>query len=403
MLKAIVSAVVLGIIALVVVAAVRGSHTPVVVSTTRATPQNLTSWIASNGKVEPIQPYVIQARLMTFIEGVKVKEGQFVRAGQILMTLDTKDLQSQLTHLKEQLVAAEDERRIAAAGGSPDEIAQLQTDLSKTDTEIARLRRESDSLDRLYAKQAATRQEVEQNKLALDKALADKRLIEQKRKGIADRAQVQAERAALRASEAQSSIRTLEEQLTSARVTAPVQGTIYSLVARPGALVHEGDVLAEIADLTRLQVRVFVDEPELGSLKQNQAVEITWDGVPNRVWTGQVEQLPKSIVARGPRNVGEVICSVDDTKSELLPNSNINVRIRTAERQNALTLSRSAVRTEGNKHYVLLVDHGRLRKQEITVGISNATDFEVLSGITGNDLIALPGSSELQDGLPVSL
>src|ERR1700685_4286698 len=147
MLKAIVSGVVLGIIALVVVAAVRGSHTPVVVSTTRAAPQNLTSWIASNGKVEPIQPYAIQARLMTFIEAVAVKEGQFVRAGQILMTLDTKDLQSQLTHMKEQLVAAEDERRIAAAGGSPDEIAQLQNDLSKTDTEIARLRREADSLD----------------------------------------------------------------------------------------------------------------------------------------------------------------------------------------------------------------------------------------------------------------
>jgi HlyD family secretion protein len=402
MLKAIISVGLIVVIAVVVIA-VRGNHAPAAISTTRATRQNLTSSISSNGKVEPVQPYVVQAQLMTSIETVAVKEGQSVKAGQLLMTLDAKDLQSQLTHMKEQLFAAEDDRRIAAAGGSPEEIAQLQTDLSKTETEIARLRREASTLDRLYIGKAATQQEVEQNRLALEKAEADKRLLEQKRKGVAERADVQSQRAALRINEAQSSIRTLESQLNSARVVAPIEGTIYSLPARAGAIVHPGDILVELADLTHLQIRVFIDEPELGSLKRNQAVEITWDGLPGRAWTGEVDQLPKTIVARGSRNVGEVICAVANTQSELLPNSNINARIRTAERQNALTLSRSAVHTEGSKHFVLLVDHGHLRRQEISVGISNSTDFEVLSGITESDLVALPGSSDLQDGMAVSL
>jgi len=393
----------LGLVALVFLLAARGGRDrPTTVSTTHAVRQNLSSWIPTNGKVEPVELHIIQSQLTTFIETVPVKEGQTVGRGQILMTLDAKDLASDLAHMREQLVAAEDERKTAVGGGSPDEIAQLKSDLAKTNSEIDRLRRERDSLDRLYSRQAATRQEVEQTKTALEKAEADKRLIEEKRNAIMQRSKSQAERASLRIEEARASIRSLEEKLKSAQVTAPVSGTLYSLSARAGTYVHTGDSLAELADLTRVRVRVFVDEPELGSLEQHQPVEISWEALPNRAWTGEVEQLPKAVVARGSRNVGEVLCSVGNEQAELLPNTNVSVRIRTGERENALTISRAAVRTEGGGHHVLLVDSGRLRRQDVKVGISNATDYEILSGLAENDLVALPGTTELRDGMAVS-
>src|SRR5581483_2596101 len=174
----------------------------------------------------------------------------------------------------------------------------------------------------------------------------------------------------------------LEEKIKSAQVAAPAAGTIYSLPAKAGTYVHTGDVLAELADLKRTRVRVFVDEPELGSLQQGQAVEITWEALPNRTWSGQVIQLPKTVVARGSRNVGEILCSVDNDKGELLPNTNVNVRIRTGDRQNALTVTRAAVRTEGSSRYVFVVDEGRLHKRDIQGGISNASDYEILNGLT---------------------
>jgi HlyD family secretion protein len=394
----------LGLGVLVFVLAARGGRDrPVTISTIHAGRQNLSSWITTNGKVEPVEPHIIQAQLTTFIETVAVKEGQKVGRGQVLLTLDGKDLRSELAHMREQLVAAEDERRIAAGGGSPEEIAQLDGDLAKTNSEIDRLRRERDSLERLYAKQAATRQEVEQTKTALEKAEADKRLIEEKRSAIILRSKPQAERAALRIEEARNSIQSLEEKLKSAQVTAPESGTLYSLPARERTYVHTGDVLGEMADLTHIRVRVFVDEPYLGSLNEGQSVQVTWEALPNRIWTGQVEQLPKTIVARGSRNVGEVLCSVNNENGELLPNTNVDARIRTGERENALTLSRAAVRSEGTGRYVFVVDQGRLRKREVKVGISNATDYEILSGITERDVVALPGASELQDGMAITI
>src|SRR6516165_1928607 len=128
-----------------VLAARGGRDRPVTVSTTRAMRHNLSSWIATNGKVEPIDPHIIQSQLTTFIETVAVKEGQMVSHGQVLVTLDGKDLRTDLAHMKEQLVAAEDERKIADAGGAPEELPQLDSDLVKTNAEIARLRRERDS------------------------------------------------------------------------------------------------------------------------------------------------------------------------------------------------------------------------------------------------------------------
>jgi HlyD family secretion protein len=321
------------------------------------------------------------------------------------MVLDAKDLQSELARARGDLFTAEDERRIATRGGSPEELVQLQSDLAKTEAEITRLKRELETLNRLYAKQAATRQEIDQTKDALDKAEADKRLLEQKKGTIGERSKVQAERASLRTEEARSSIQSLQDKVSSARVVAPAGGTIFSLLARSGTFVHTGDVLAELADLTAVRVRAFVDEPELGLLKQGQAVEITWDGLPNHTWSGRVEQLPKTIVARGSRNVGEVLCSVTNTDSTLLPNTNVDVRIRTAERANVLTLPRSAVRTEGSKHYVLVVDQGRLRRRDVTVGIATSTHYEIVEGITESDAIAVtpPGASDLQDGMAVTL
>jgi HlyD family secretion protein len=401
--KAVLLLLIAAIVILVSFLATRGSHAATPISTTHAVRRDFSSWIASNGKVEPVKQQIIQAKLTTFVDRVLVIEGQTVSAGQVLMTLDARDFETQLAHMREQLAASQEDGKIAAGGGDPDVLAELQTGLSKNAAEIAQLRREGDTLERLHARQAATQQEIDQNKNALARAEVDGRLLQEKLQDAKKRAAVQGQLARLRVQESEASIQALENKISSASVRVSEGGTVYALPARPGIFVHEGDVVAELADLTRIQVRVYVDEPDLGLLREGQTVEVTWDGSPSDTWCGVVRQLPKRVVARGSRTVGEVICSVEGSNSKLLPNTDIYARIRTAERDNSLSVSRNAVRTEGNKHYVFVVDRGHIHKQEIGIGISNSTDFEVLSGITENDLIALPGSSDLHDGSAVNI
>lgn len=374
---------------------------PPEVQVAQARRESLSASISSNGKVEPIDPHVLRAKFATFVKRVAAVEGQSVKSGQVLVELDADQARANLARAREDLLRADEDLRAARAGGRPEEVAQLESDMRKSEVELTRLRREREALERLLAKQAATRDEFDQNKLALDRAEAQWRLLQQKKEDLARRARLDVERATLAVERARNEVRNLEDQVQSAQVVAPMDGTAYALPVRAGDFVRVGDLLTEVADLHRVRVRVFVDEPEMGWLEQGQAVEITWDAMPGRAWAGRAEHIPKAVVPRGTRSVGEVLCSVENEKAELLPNTNVNVQIRVRERANALVVPRAAVRVDGAKRVVFVVDGSTLRKREIRVGIAGATHYEVLDGLAQGDRVALPGATNLRDGLTV--
>lgn len=375
------------------------------VSAVQAVRENLNASISSNGKVEPITPYTIRAKLPTFVEQVMAVEGQAVKRGQVLLTLDANDARAQLARAREELIAARDALRAARSGGPADEAARLESDLRKTEIERVRLRTEREALERLVAKQAATKEELDQNQIQLERVEADWQRLRKNKEEFERRARLEIGRATLLAERAESEVRALEEKVRSAQVTAPTDGTLYSLPVHARDYVKVGDVLAEVADLRRVRVRAFIDEPELGGLEPNQKVEITWDALPNQSWFGRTEQVPKQVVARQSRSVGEVLCSVGNDKLELLPNINVNVRIYMRERPNALVVPRGAVQIEGTRRFVFVVEDGglssRLQKRQIKVGIASATSFEVLEGLREGEKVALPGDVVLRDGLSV--
>jgi HlyD family secretion protein len=219
-----------------------------------------------------------------------------------------------------------------------------------------------------------------------------------------------ANRAALQVQELRSEVAALEDKVRNGRISAPADGTLYSLPVKMGDYVKVGDLLAEMADLRKVRVRAFIDEPELGALQPDEPVKITWDALPNRSWAGKTEIIPKQVVPRGSRSVGELLCTVNNEKLELLPNINVNVRINSKERTNVLAVPRGAVAGEGAQRYVFVVKRNefsvgkaRLEKREIHVGIADSTDYEVTSGLQEGEMVALPGDVEFKDGMAVKV
>jgi HlyD family secretion protein len=174
--------------------------------------------------------------------------------------------------------------------------------------------------------------------------------------------------------------------------------------------VKVGDLLAEMADLHKVRVRVFIDEPELGALEQDQPVKITWDALPNRSWVGKTEVIPKQVVTHGTRSVGELLCAVNNDKLELLPNINVNVRINSKVRLGVLSVPRGAVEAEAGRRFVFVVKDNqmgvgksKLEKREVHVGIADATNYEILSGLQEGEMVGLPGDVDLRDGMKVQI
>jgi HlyD family secretion protein len=196
-------------------------------------------------------------------------------------------------------------------------------------------------------------------------------------------------------------VQSLDEKARSATVISPVDGTLYSLPVHTGDYVKVGDTLAEMADLRHVRVRAFVDEPDLGLLEPSQDVEVTWDAKPGTVWTGHTEQVPKQVVSRGMRSVGEVLCSIDNDKLELLPNTNVQVKILVHERRGAVVVPRAAVREDKRGHYVFIFNGNKVRRRDISVGIASTSKYEVMSGLMVGDVVAEPVDQNLKNGMEV--
>ena len=363
--------------------------------------ENISETITSNGKVEPVDPDVARAEFPTFVAKVMATEGQAVHRGQEILALDVADIRAQLAQARANLLAAQTDLKNARAGGAPDQVAELKGSLQQARVDVTSLQRTQKSLEELVEKHAATGDEVAQNQAALEKAKSRVQELEQRKEALAQKAAVNAESAQLLASQSQEQVQSLEEKVRSAMVIAPVNGTLYSLPVRAGDYVKVGDVLAEMADLKHVRVRAFVDEPDLGRLRPDQGVQVTWDAKPGRVWSGRTEQIPKQVVPHGMRSVGEVLCSVDNQNLELLPNINVEVTILVLQRENALVVPRSAVRDDNGKHYVFLFDGEKLHRRDVSVGIASASKYEVVSGLESNDRVALPGDHDLRDGMEV--
>jgi len=374
---------------------------PPVVTMVSVTREDLSATITSNGKVEPISATMARAEFPTFVDKVMATEGQAVRRGQVILTLDAADVRSQLAQARADLLSVQNDLRNARAGGPPDQVAQLNGDLQAAQVQVKNLESNERALESLVAKQAATQDELAQTQASLAKARGNLQALQAKKQDLVQRASAIVHGADLRVSQAQELARSLEDKVRSATVTASTDGTLYSLPVSAGDYVKVGDTLAEMADLRHVRVRAFVDEPDLGSLEPNQKVSVTWDAKPGRTWTGRTEDVPKQVVARGMRSVGELLCSIDNDRLELLPNTNVQVLIMVRERHLALVVPRAAVREDNGQRYVFVLADDKVHRRDISLGVASATKYEVVSGLTGSDRVALPGEKELRDGMEV--
>jgi HlyD family secretion protein len=272
--------------------------------------------ISSNGKLSPSR--LCDARATRhFFEKVAVSEGQQIKKGQPLLELNVRDASALLAQARARLLKAQDDFRAANAGGRSDETARVAGDLAKAVAERDRLQRNHDALRRLLAQQAATNDELAANELELSKAQTEVARLTAVKNEFIRGVHLDAARGSLQVQQAQSEVAALEVKVRGGHIAAPADGTLYSLPVRQGDFVKAGDLLAEMADLHKVRVRAFVDEPELGALRPNEPVRITWDALPDQPGKDKRRSFRSRWSARDAAWAN--LCSVNSDKLELCP------------------------------------------------------------------------------------
>ena len=373
----------------------------VLVRTAEVKQGKIRSVISTNGKIEPVNNFEAHAPLSTSVQRVLVKEGGSVKQGQLLVVLDDADARTQAARAQTQLKAAQSDLAAIERGGSQEEVLNLDVQLVKARIERDSAQRNLEALKKLEQQGAASAGEVRDAENNLARADAQFDFLKQKqtkRYSNAEVARVQAQR-----NEAQAAYDAAQDTLAKSNVRAPFDGIVYSLPVKPGGFVANGDLLLQIADLRKVLVRAFVDEPDVARLAPGDAIEITWDAAPGRVWQSTITAVPSTVKLRGARNVGETTSIVDNKDFRLLPNVNVGVAIIAAEHDNVLVVPREAVRSDVTQSYVLQIVGHALKRRNVETALSNLTQVEIARGLSANDLIAINSvnGKPIGDGIQV--
>ncbi len=378
----------LAILAAIVLAAfVFHREDPVPVRTAVVERTAIRSLVSTNGRIEPVDNFEAHAPVAASVRRVFVKEGDSVKKGQLLVVLDDAEARAQAARAQTQLRTAQADMNAAERGGNQEEVLSLEAQLVKARTDRDSAQRNLDALKKLEQQGAASAGEVREAENALARAAAQLTFLRQKqtkRYSNAELARVEAQQA-----EAQATYDAAEDVLAKSNVRAPFDGIVYSLPAKQGGFVAAGDLLLQVADLRKVLVRAFVDEPDVARLAPADPIEITWDAVPGRVWRATVTAIPSTVKLHGSRNVGETTSIVDNKDLKLLPNINVGVTIVAGEHDNVLVVPREAVRMDDSKPYVLQVSGHKLRRREVETSLSNLTQVEITRGLSARDVVAI--------------
>lgn len=393
--------IVVGIIAVIAIRSFTRETIEVRVSP--VTHENLISSVSTNGKVEPVEAFQAHAPTAGVVEKVFFEVGQKVRKGDLLIKLDDADVAARVAASNYALHNAQAAGADLRQGGTQEERNALSGELDRATLAQQQAARDLATLQALQAKGAASAAEVTaaQGRLSnANSALEGVQLRLTKRYSETDVGRTSAQLA-----DARQSLMAARVDLAKHNIRAPFGGTVYSVPVSAYDFVNGGEDLLDLADLNRIQVRAYFDEPEIGKLAAGQAVKIVWDAKPNQTWHGHIEVAPTTVITYGTRNVGECLITVDDAHGDLLPNTNVTVTVTTAQRFNVLSVPREALHTEGSSNFVFRVVAHKLVRTPVQVGpVVNLTRVEIAAGLTDQDTVALASTSnrDLANGMKVN-
>jgi HlyD family secretion protein len=423
----IVSAVIVAIV-LVAVFIVKQQSGYTKVLTAKIHHQDLATVVSGTGQIRPKTFVNVGATSFGRITHLMVKEGDHVKRGQVIATVENVQPEANVQAQKATISAAKTDisSYIAAERTADANVAHAKADLEQKQLDW-------DRAQSLYKAGIMAKQDYDAKKAAYDTDMASVSQADAQLNQA--RAQTASARGHLDQQVAQ--LRFNEDALSKTVSIAPFDGIVTNLPVREGETVvvgiqnAEGSTLMTIADMSVVTAEVKVDETDIVNIKDGQPAEVSVDAIPGKSFKGHVtlvgdQALLRSTgIATSQSTTGteeakdfKVVVTLDTPTEELRPGLSTTAKITTAAKSSVLSLPIQALTmytppapvSNGNVEAastptgpkvapvqgVYIVDkdaHGKQRAKfvPVTTGITGATDIEVLSGLQdGQEIVIGP-------------
>jgi len=246
--------------------------------------------------------------------------------------------------------------------------------------------------DKMFALKeiAATGKKFAEMEFNRQKTLYEQRAISQQQ---FEAAQQRFELAEAKLKQAEAEYEYSDLQLGYTKIFSPINGVVASISTQEGETVAAGflsPTFVTIIDLDQLELWTYVDETDIGRIQKGQNVSFTVDTYPGEEFEGNVETIyPKAEIQNNVVNY-VVVVKIQLQKDKILrPEMTATVQTFIQQKENVLVVPKSAVQTENNRTFVTILLNGKEEKRFITTGISDKKYYEVLSGLSEKEKVAL--------------
>ena len=313
---------------------------------------DITQGLAISGSLKAVNSAVIKARVAGELQGLTVREGDFVKAGQVIARIDASEYRSRARQVKEQA-----------------ESAKAQVDV----------------VQRQYENNKALVDQGFISKTALDVSLAN----------------LNAAQSTYKAAQAATDVAT--KSVDDTVLKAPISGQVSQRLAQPGERVGVDARIVEIVDLSRLELEATLSAADSTQIQIGQSAELQIEGSPKTV-AAKVVRINPSAQA-GSRSVLAYL-SIDNTKADALPLRQglfAQGTLGTA-RTTLLAVPLASVRTDKPTPYVQAIENGKVVHRAAELGArgnTNGTDVVAIKGVPDNTVVILGNIGALREGTSV--
>jgi HlyD family secretion protein len=345
------------------------------------TRENIVQTVVSSGQLETTSRVEIGSQVMGTVAKVLVQQGDRVKAGDMLVLLDSEDAKAVL----DQSIAALTQAKARLAMIATFSLPQAQQALAQNRATILNSKQKLDRAAKLALQGYATRASREDAQRAYDIAESQLRAAELSVKSLSPGGS-EVDFATAAVALAQAAVRSSQSRLNLLQVTAPIDGIVTSRNVEPGSVVQASQVLLTLAPPTGKRLVVQIDERSFSLIKIGQKAVASADAFPTERFTAIVSDINPAVDPQ--RGSVEVKLDVENEPAYLKEDMTVSVDIEVARRANALVLPKAAVRdAAGASPHVLVIASGFAEDRQVKLGTRGQTNVEILSGLVEKDMV----------------
>ena len=334
----------------------------------------------------------IGARISGQLEKLLVKIGDIVRAGDMIATIEHEDLLARVAQFTADL-RAEEARLAKIRGEGPLEINKLKATLEELNAQISLARKMLSRNQTLRKKGIVSESVVDEADERLLVLNAKINLVEEEIKLEEVRLQNDIRLQEAKIEKALANILEEETRLSYATVTAPIDGVVAFVSTQEGETVvasMSAPTFVTLIDLKKLEVTAFVDETDIGKIKERQKAKFTVDAFPKKFFQAEIREIhPKAVIKDNVVNY-EVMLEISKKNiSQLRPEMTANIVLTTGVHMNLLSIPRGAVKRSGKNSFAVMKTEIDLSEKSIELGWRDGDAQEVVSGLNDGDQVGI--------------